>query len=54
METDQVTVEHTETDLDANRENAVNLGAGERCVKEEAKLDVLFGITNLLAQHGRE
>lgn len=54
VETDQITVKHTEQDLVADWENAVDLGARERGVKEEAKLDVLLGITNLLAQHGRE
>jgi hypothetical protein len=52
VEADEVAVEDTEQDLVANGENAVDLGAGEGCVQEEADLDVLPGVAELLAQHG--
>jgi hypothetical protein len=54
VEADQVTVKYTQQDLVSDRQNAVDLGAGKRCVEEETKLDVLLGIANLLAQHSRQ
>jgi hypothetical protein len=51
VEADQVALEHTAEDLVSDGEDAVDLGAGEGCVQEEADLDVLLGVANLLAQH---
>lgn len=53
VEADQVAVKYAEQDLVTYRQDTIDLRRGERSVKEEADLDVLLGVTNLLAQHGR-
>jgi hypothetical protein len=53
VEADQVTVQYTEENLVSDRKDAVDLGAGEGRVEEEANLDVLLGVPDLLAQHLR-
>jgi hypothetical protein len=52
VKANQITMQDAEQNFVANRENTVDLRAGERRVQEEAKLDVLLLVTNLLAQHG--
>lgn len=47
----QITIQDTQQELLPHGENAVDLAAGERGVEEEANLDVLLGVANLLAQH---
>ena len=53
VETDQVAVEYTEQNLVTNWQDTVDLGGGEGSVKEEANLDVLLSVAELLTQHGR-
>ena len=52
VEANEVAVENAEQNLIADGEDSVDLGTGERCVQEEANLDILLGIAELLAQHG--
>ena len=52
VEANEVAVENAEQDLIADGEDSVDLGTGERCVQEEANLDILLGVTELFAQHG--
>lgn len=54
MEANQVAVQNSKKDLIPDRQDAVDLAAGERGVQEEAELDVLLGRANLLAEHGRQ
>ena len=51
VETDQVTRQNTGQQLLSHRQDSVNLRRWEWSVKEEANLDVLLGVTNLLAEH---
>jgi hypothetical protein len=51
VEANQVAGQGAAQDLVANREDAVDLRTWEWCVEEEADLDVLLGVANLLTQH---
>jgi hypothetical protein len=51
MEPDQVAVEDASQQRLTDRQNPVDLAARKRCVEEEANLDVLLGVANLLAEH---
>lgn len=54
METDEVAVQDTEQQLVSHGQNPIDLAGGERSVQEEADLDVLFAIPDLLAEHLRQ
>lgn len=51
VEANQVAVEDTQQKRFPDGQDAVDLTAGEGGVKEEANLDVLLGVADLLAQH---
>lgn len=54
VESNEITVKNTKQDLVTDRQNTIDLAAGERRVQEETKLDVLLGLADFLAEHGRE
>ena len=54
VEADQIALEDTEEQLFPNREDTVDLAAGERRVQEEADFDVFLCVSNLLAEHLRQ
>lgn len=54
VEADQITVQDAEQDLVTDGQYAVNFAAGERSVQKKAEFDILFCLTNLLAEHGRQ
>lgn len=55
VESDEITVKNTRQERLADGEDAVDLGRWEGGVQEEANLDILLGVANLLAQHlGKE
>ena len=54
VEPNQVAMQHTQEEFIAHRQNAIDLATGERGMQEEADLDVLLAVTNLLAQHLRQ
>lgn len=51
MEANQVAVEDTQQKRFPDRQDTINLTAGEGSMKEEADLDVLLGVADLLAEH---
>ena len=51
VETNEVAVQDTEQQGFSDGQDPVYLGAGERGVEEEANLDVLLAVANLLTQH---
>lgn len=51
VEADEVAVQDTTQQLLSDGENPVDFGAGEGRVKEEADLNILLAVTDLLAQH---
>lgn len=51
MEADQIAVEDANEKRLADGKDTVDFRAGERGVEEEANLDVLFRVANLLTQH---
>jgi hypothetical protein len=51
VEADQIAVQHTQQELIPDRQDPINLTAGEGRVKEEANLYILSGIANFLSQH---
>lgn len=54
VEPNQVAVQHTQEEFIAHGQNAIDLATGERGMQEEADLDVLLAVTDLLAQHLRQ
>lgn len=54
VEADQIALEDTEEQLFSDREDTVDLAAGERRVQEKADLDVFLCVSNLLAEHLRQ
>lgn len=53
VETNEIAVKDTKQNLVTDRENSVNLGAGEGSVQEEANLDILLCVAKLFSQHRR-
>lgn len=51
VETNQIAMQHAQEKLVPDRQNTIDLTAGERSVQEEANLDILLTVANLLAQH---
>ena len=41
MESYQITIQNAQQDLLPDRQDAVDLGTGERCMEEESDLDLL-------------
>lgn len=54
VEPNQIAMQHTQEELVANRQDTIDLTAGERSVQEEPDLDVLLAVADLLAQHLRQ
>lgn len=54
VEANQIAMQDTQKKLIANRKNTIDFTAGEWGVQEEADLDILLAITNLLTQHFRQ
>ena len=52
VETDQIALKDTKKEFLSDWQDSVDLRGRERCMEEEADLDVLLGITDLLAEHG--
>lgn len=51
VETDEVAVQDAQQQLISHGQDPIDLARGEGCVQEEANLDVLFAIANLLPEH---